>query len=1054
MMEQTIGWIVVSLVAAVLVWQASTHLGTKKRTGSSIIRSLAMDDIDVDGGVIGPRGGETSSFIVPRVDYEQDMVPFQTEVQSEANQDEAEKEQVIDQIERLKGAAMERHSIRERSVEKILECNSLIEMIRGVGEKHITETEQELLSLSVDGLTLVELDDRHAILLKIYNRLYQLSFEDEIQRVRRREMEAMSEKELQEMQEADKQIGELSSELEILRREEQLYREIQAAQTTTYLENLDMSGLSEEAEERLQSHYDFYYSRLKEIERQRGEVEKFEQWSNLILDCEDQDELKAMVFTGVNTKMKAELEERREKRMSVLELRVKHLKEEARTEELRLLIDSAKSSKELDSITIDGVNPIQEKELVEMFTIARENLVYAELRVEILDCEYVLELDAMQIEGVNEVQREELLELRMKCRNELIELAKQKKFEEQYNRYLGLLSGIDDIDELLDIGLENVNAEQRQELENIRLERLDYLEELERQRIEREQAARFEELRKEIEGAKTSAEVEAVVIDGVNEDQQEELERIQAQVLEILLEDEQVNEYVEKAIKKVKKEPVDVDFNIEAESKFRTRVKTLQAADGALRFSLIWDNMNDLDLIIKTPAGDVVHRGKRRSSCGGKLDLEMNAKPQMKAAMENVVWPAGKAPPAGKYYACIWHRNRHRGMRKSDPTDYTLRVKMGADYYLYNGQASYGDKLEVIAIIDVPDASTLRTRMEEEARLYKQLREQMKIAKKPSEMPEIDANLSSLHQIMLKRNIEKAVELLKEKARKRALAKQKAEYEKIMRVIENSRSLDELSAVRYAHLNDDVVNVIDKAVAKRKKQIESGLKRAELQAEREKIQNYKTKISNAKSLTELSSIVFKDIDKRHADTLQRMRIARRKVLQKELDPEEVEKDKQMRLHKALNGAYKRGGLQPLPQDEWKNDLFDERLSESGAKGGDVQISLLWENKNDFNILVVTPTQEIIHPRNPKSSDGGVQDVEMNQKGESKTPVENVYWGDGKAPKGTYYVYVHFYKEHQKFRKVDISDCRIRILAKGAHSEYEAQMSLANQLQFVTKFKVE
>ena len=58
-----------------------------------------------------------------------------------------------------------------------------------------------------------------------------------------------------------------------------------------------MSGLSEEAEERLQSHYDFYYSRLKEIERQRGEVEKFEQWSNLILDCEDQDELKAMVFT-------------------------------------------------------------------------------------------------------------------------------------------------------------------------------------------------------------------------------------------------------------------------------------------------------------------------------------------------------------------------------------------------------------------------------------------------------------------------------------------------------------------------------------------------------------------------------------------------------------------------------------------------------------------------------------------------------------------------------------------------------------------------------------
>jgi len=1054
MMEQAIGWIVVSLVAGVLVWQASTHLGAKKRSGSSIIRALAMEDIDVEGETMGPRGGGTSSFIVPRIDYEQDMVPFQADKQGNNGQDDAEREQVIDQIEKLKGAAMERHSIRERSVEKIIECNSLIEMIRGVGEKHITESEAELLSLSVDGLTLVELDDRHSILLKIYNRLYQLSFEDEIQRVRRREMDAMTEKELQELQEADKQIGELSSELEILRREEQLYREIQAAQTTAYLESLDMTGLSEDAEERLQSHYEFYYSRLKEIERQRGEVEKFEEWSNKILDCDEEDELKAMTFTGVNTKMKAELEERREKRMSVLELRVKHLKEEARAEELRLLIDSAKSSRELDSIKIDGVNPVQEKELSEMFSISRENLIHAELRVEILDCEYVLELDAIQIEGVNEAQRDELIELRTKCRDELIEIAKREKFEEQYNGYLTLLSGIDDIDELLDVGLENVNAEQRQELENIRLERLDYLEELERQRIEREQAARFEELRKILEGGETSAEVEAVVIDGVNEEQQEELEKIQSEVLEILLEDERVIEYVEKAIKKVKKEPGDVDFNIEAESKFRTRVKTLQAADGALRFSLLWDNMNDLDLIIKTPAGDVIHRGKRRSSCGGKLDLEMNAKPQMKAAMENIVWPAGKAPPTGKYYVCIWHRNRHRGIRKSDPTDYILRVKIGADYHLYGGQASYGDKLEVIAIIDVPDAATLRARMEQEALLYKQLREQMKGAKKPSEMPEIDSDLSSLHQVMLKRNIEKATELLKEKARKRALAKQKAEYEKIMRVIENSRSLDELSSVRYAHLNDDVVNVIDKAVAKRQKQIESGLKRAELQAERERIQNYKSKISNAKSLTQLSSIVFKDIDKRHADTLQRMRIARRKALQKELSPEDVEKDKQMRLHKALNGAYKRGGLQPLPKDEWKNDLFEGRLNESGAKGGDVQVSLLWDNKNDFNLLVVTPSQEIIHPRNPKSSDGGVQDVEMNQKGESKTPVENVYWGSGKAPKGTYYVYVHFYKEHQTFRRVDISDCRIRILSKGAHSEYEAQMSLTNKLQFVTKFKVE
>ena len=57
-MEQTIGWIVVSLVAAVLVWQASTHLGTKKRTGSSIIRDRRSTVLSFLGLVAGTSSPE------------------------------------------------------------------------------------------------------------------------------------------------------------------------------------------------------------------------------------------------------------------------------------------------------------------------------------------------------------------------------------------------------------------------------------------------------------------------------------------------------------------------------------------------------------------------------------------------------------------------------------------------------------------------------------------------------------------------------------------------------------------------------------------------------------------------------------------------------------------------------------------------------------------------------------------------------------------------------------------------------------------------------------
>ncbi|MDP6906624.1 MAG: hypothetical protein QF440_04330 [Candidatus Thalassarchaeaceae archaeon] len=1051
-----VGYIVAALIAGVLIWQATSQLGSKRRTRTSLLETFAIEDIAVADEPFTPRKDSNASLLTPRIEYQEELIPFgSTHSLEKAPDIKNEKESNLEgEVTTLKEVAIERYSVRERSNEKVSECKELIQLIKDLREQYNVEIDDEFLEGPLEGLTLAELDIRQSSLLEVYDKLYQHSFQEQVQKVRREQLEFESKVGEKENQTAAGKLANLADELSNLRREEELYRQIQSSKTTKTLESLDMSNLDVDTTKRITAHYDFYYSRLSEIERLRTESERYEFHTNAILDCDEKEKLLTMVFDGVNTRMRVELEERREKRAIALDLRDKMEQQNANAAELRLEIETAVSTTAIDQIQITGVSPLQENELTELLHVTRQQLAYSELETIIQNCEYVLELDAIHFEGVNEEQLTALIEIRANKRAELVEFAKLEKFEEQYTAYLDSMPGIDDIEELLGIEIENVSESQAQELENLRLSRLDHLEEIERIRIEQEQAENFENLRKQLESAKTSNEVEAIVIEGVNEDQELALTEIKSEVFEILLEDEKVTEYVEKAEKASKSPPSPDNFDFDTESTFRTRVKTLGAKDGLLRLSLLWNNKNDLDLIVRTSKGEIIHRGSRNSSCGGILDLEMNAKPEMSSAMENIVWPNGKIPPEGTYNIFIWHRNRHQKLRRTDPTEYTLRAKVGAEYFQYEGKISYGDNLRLIASIEVPESNTMQNRMVTEGNLYQELRSTAKSAKKLKEFPEIDDELSSLHKVMLERIIEKKTSEIKEKAERRRAEKQAAEYSRIILEIESSMNLDELSAVRYDKASDEEIVTIEKLITKRSKAIESGLKKQEIMEMKQRIQDFKTQINEAKTLVDLSSIIFDDIEKRDAITLQRLRTARRKTLQKKLSTDDVEKDKQDRLHKALNEAYSRGGLQPLPADEGRPSAFNERLEDANAGIGDVQISLLWDNKNDFNVLVITPSQEIIHPRNRKSSDGGYQDIEMNQKGESKEPIENIFWPEGKAPKGLYYIYIHFYKEHQLFRKIDISECRVQILYQGQRTEYAAQMSLSNKLQFITMLKVE
>lgn len=133
--------------------------------------------------------------------------------------------------------------------------------------------------------------------------------------------------------------------------------------------------------------------------------------------------------------------------------------------------------------------------------------------------------------------------------------------------------------------------------------------------------------------------------------------------------------------------------------------------------------------------------------------------------------------------------------------------------------------------------------------------------------------------------------------------------------------------------------------------------------------------------------------------------------------------------------------------------LQSRLSREGAKSGDVQISLMWENYNDLDLHVVCPSGERIHGGNKVSECGGELDVDANVRAETKKPVENVVWEGTTAPPGTYQVYVHHYKKHRKRRTRDPTKFQIIINNVGDFREFHGELTHGDPIKLVCQFDV-
>ena len=129
-----------------------------------------------------------------------------------------------------------------------------------------------------------------------------------------------------------------------------------------------------------------------------------------------------------------------------------------------------------------------------------------------------------------------------------------------------------------------------------------------------------------------------------------------------------------------------------------------------------------------------------------------------------------------------------------------------------------------------------------------------------------------------------------------------------------------------------------------------------------------------------------------------------------------------------------------------------RLKQAGAKTGDIQVSLAWNNVNDLDVHVVTPRKERIFFAHRLSACRGQLDVDMNAGGPlTQEPVENVFWAHKQAPYGRFHVFVHHFANHGGR---DPTAFEVHVLVDGQRQKFSGTVSFGQPPVEVASFERE
>ena len=144
---------------------------------------------------------------------------------------------------------------------------------------------------------------------------------------------------------------------------------------------------------------------------------------------------------------------------------------------------------------------------------------------------------------------------------------------------------------------------------------------------------------------------------------------------------------------------------LQFDEELRKRLEREGAKFSDVQISLLWNNYNDLDLHVVCPSGERIHGGNKNSECGGELDVDANIRPETSRPVENIVWPASKAP-GGTYEVFVHHYKKHKVRRSRDPTKFKVVCNAGGEILEYKGQVCYGDPIMSTCKFTIDDPET------------------------------------------------------------------------------------------------------------------------------------------------------------------------------------------------------------------------------------------------------------------------------------------------------------------------------------------------------------
>ena len=134
--------------------------------------------------------------------------------------------------------------------------------------------------------------------------------------------------------------------------------------------------------------------------------------------------------------------------------------------------------------------------------------------------------------------------------------------------------------------------------------------------------------------------------------------------------------------------------------------------------------------------------------------------------------------------------------------------------------------------------------------------------------------------------------------------------------------------------------------------------------------------------------------------------------------------------------------------------ISQRLNAAGAKSGDIQLSLIWNDFNDLDLHCFDPHNERIWYQHKRSAaTGGELDVDRNAQELVSAPVENIFWPSGSAPPGLYRLYVIYYAQHGT-RGAQATPYTVRVIVENQTNYFTGKISFTGkkELHWICTFQ--